>query len=133
MDNINQNIKDTFDMLSLIIIFVFVLFDIQYPKIVKDINEKIPVRERVLERNNHKKKLISSFFKNCLPMIIINSSILYLLLPLTIKVLQNSTLDFWNFDLVKTSLILIFIFISLFFIWSIVLGINLMQRVNESR
>jgi hypothetical protein len=132
MDAISQNIKDAFDSIGLILVFIFVLFDIQYPKIIKDLNKETPLAERSQDVENYRSQLFTGFMKNSFPMIFVNCSVLYLLLPLTIKVLQTSPLKLWEFDFLRTSLIFVFLFVSFFFIWSVYLGGSLIKKISDS-
>jgi len=133
LNDLSQNIKDSFDAIEIILVFIFVLFDIRYPKIVKDINADIPIAERIIARKQHHEKLIHSFLINSLPLIFINGFILYLLLPLVVQVFLTSKLDLWNFDFLRTSLILVFIFIFIFFTWSLYLGIKYLGKIRECK
>jgi len=91
-----------------------------------------PVFARKADRANHKKYLYKSLWYKNVPLIIINGVLLYLLLPLLVVVIQNSKIKLWQFDFVKTSFVLVFLFVGIFFFWSMFLGIKLWKRIAES-
>ena len=130
--DITQTIKDAFDVISLMLVFVFVLFDIRYPQIIRDLEKQIPISERKQERENHKRHLRRSLWFNNVPLIVVNGILLYLLLPLLVSVVQSSTVALWRFDFAKTSFVVVFLFVLVFFLWSVILGLKLLKRIAES-
>jgi len=133
MDAVLQSIKEAFDALGLILVFVFVLFDVKYPQILKDLDRQPPPPGRELDRSSYRKDLRRSLLRNSLPLIVIDGVMLYLLLPLTVRVLQTSRLELWNFDFQRASFLAVALFIAVFFLWSIGLGVELLQRISKAR
>jgi flagellar biosynthesis protein FlhB len=123
-----ESIIDSFSAISVLLVFIIMLFTLRYPKIIADINKEIPRKEKIKEREREKRRLKSSFIINCMPQTVLLGITAYLFLPLSIYIIKNSQFSFWNFDF----LITIFIFISgwiwSFFIWSLVLGLKILFK-----
>jgi hypothetical protein len=127
--NLNQAIKDTFQVLSLILVFVTLLFTLRYKEIVEDISKEVPEGERA--RNREKKRLRTSILTNCLPSFLLSGISFYLFLPLSITIIKSSKIELWNFDFLATAFILITFCVGSFFIWSSWLGIRLLWKVRS--
>lgn len=132
MDNLNQLIKDSFDVISLILVFAFVLFDLKYPLIIKETDQEIPPKERIIERYKHKKKLIMTLMTSNISLVIIFGMLFYLFLPLSIKVVSESDVSLWQFDFIRTAFVFIVGWILIFWIWSFVLAVKMLLRIIES-
>ena len=132
MEDIGLLIKDSFNVISLLLVFVFVLFDIRYPQIIKELEKDIPDKDLELERKNHRKKLMNRLLYQNLPLIIVNGILLYLFLPLLITVLLNSRFQIWHFDFVRTAFVIVIMLIAAFFFWSIYLAYLLLKRIVAS-
>ena len=132
MEDIGLLIKDSFNVISLLLVFVFVLFDIRYPQIIKELEKDIPDKDLELERKNHRKKLMNGLLYQNLPLIIVNGILLYLFLPLLITVLLNSRFQIRRFDFVRTAFVIVIMLIAAFFFWSIYLAYLLLKRIAAS-
>jgi hypothetical protein len=133
MDDLAQNVKASFEAVSLIVVFVFVLFDIRYPQIVRDIDSEIPDPARTKERKNHRRLLLNSILRNSLPLVVVNGVLLYLLSPLVVEILRSSTFQVWNFDFLRTCFVVVCGFVAVFFVWSVALTIRLWYRRHQCR
>lgn len=133
MDDLSLLIKDSFNVISLILVFTFVLFDIRYPEILKEVEKDIPDKSLELARQYHRKKLWECLvYKNFL-LIVVNGALLYLFLPLLVNVLLNSEFQIWNFDFIRTAFVLVIGLIGIFLAWSIFLAYLLLKRISESK
>jgi sterol desaturase/sphingolipid hydroxylase (fatty acid hydroxylase superfamily) len=131
MNDINLLIKDAFDIISLILVFAFVLFDIRYPQINKELDKVIPPGERRQERARLAKDLRQSLLVGAVPLVVIYAVLLYLFSPLFITAVTNANLQLWRFDFMLTAFILVYIFIFVFLIWSVYLAVRLISRIRE--
>ena len=133
MEDLSLSIKDSFSIMSLLLVFAFVLFDIRYPEIVRELEKRIPDKSLKLEREQHRKKLWECFIYKNLLLIVLNAVLLYLFLPLLLRVLSNSVFRIWNFDFVRTAFVFVIVLIGMFLSWSILLAYFLLRRISESQ
>lgn len=133
MDALTAQIKDSFEVISLILVFVFVLFDIRYPQITRLLQKDAPPVERKIERGQFKKELKEGLIRYGLPLVGSNAVMLVLFLPLLTQVLQNSRLEWWNFDFVRTAFVVVYALIVFFFAWSLYLSVLLIQKLRAAR
>lgn len=131
MEDIIPQIKDAFDIISLILVFAFVLFDIRYPQINKELEKDIPPKERSKERGRLAKDLIKSLWIGALPLVVIYGLLLYLFSPLLISTIGNTNFQILRFDFTLTAFIVVYILIGAFLIWSILLAVRLIRRIRE--
>lgn len=133
MEDINLLIKEAFDIISLILVFAFVLFDIRYPQINKELDKIIPPEELRQERARLAKDLRRSLLIGAVPLVVIYGVLLYLFSPLFITAVTNANLHLWRFDFILTAFILVYIFIFVFLIWSVYLAVRLINRIRETK
>lgn len=133
MEEIHALIHDSFEVISLILVFAFVLFDIRYPQIIKHLEKDIPPKERRKERINHSKDLRRVFLTAGLPLLIVYAALLFLFSPLLVTVVANTQFHLLRFDFLITAFILVYIFILVFFIWSLFLAVRLIIRIRKTR
>ena len=133
MDELSQLIKDSFDVISLILVFAFVLFDIRYPRIINNLNIEIPPKDRKIERKNHRIKLMQSLYLHSLPLIIIYGVLLYIQLPLFFRVVLESKVQLWNFNFLRSAFFVIITIISIFLVWSIYLAVRLLFKISQCK
>lgn len=131
MSELNEQIQTAFEAISLILVFVTVLFGLRYPQIQSDIQSLIPEGPKAKQR--YRKTLWQSLMVNGVPLLLINGVASYLFLPLFVRVLRESRLNLWNFDFTRTSFVLIALLVFVFFLWSGYLTIRLLTRILKSR
>jgi len=66
-----------------------------------------------------------------IPMILINFACVYLYLPLTIDILSTSNIDLWNFDILKTSFMMIVLLFLMLFITQLFLSHKIKKKIFE--
>lgn len=131
MDDIIPQINDAFDIIGLILVFAFVLFDIRYPQINKELEKDLPPKERRQERARLAKDLRRSLLIGALPLVVIYLVLLYLFSPLFISTISSSDFHLWRFDFTLTAFILVYFLICAFLIWSLYLAARLVKRIRE--
>ncbi len=132
MDEITSLIHNSFEVISLILVFAFVLFDIRYPQIIKQLEKDIPNKDRTKDRERHAKDLRQVLLTSALPLMLINGVLLFLFTPTLIIVIVNSEFHLLRFDFLLTAFILVYIFILIFFLWSLYLAVRLINRIRET-
>jgi hypothetical protein len=133
MPDLSPLISRSFDVVSLVLVFVFVLFDIRYPQITQTIKKEIPDKAREKDRRFYRDELQKCLLQKNLPLVLIYGVLTYLLLPLLVGIFAQSRIDLWNFDLLRTGYLVVFLFVLAFFLWSVWLGVRLVVRINASR
>ena len=114
MNDINEEIRLAFDAMSLLLVFVTVLFDIRYKVIQKEIEKSIPEGDKA--KKQLRRELIRGILINSAPLVVITGGISYLFSPLLRKVIEQSKLNIWNFDFFRSSFVFIVLLIFLFFL-----------------
>lgn len=99
---------------------------------MKSINKEIPSAGAIAIKNV-KNELKSSLIANCIPLVILNFISGYLFLPLSIKVIRNSTFKLWNFDFLPTAFIFIAIWIWILLIWNMYISIRLFLKIYRCK
>ena len=122
-------ILDSFSAIGLILVFISVLFDVKYKKIYEDINENIPHGDEA--KKNERIRLKTNIFRNNVPIIFFSGISFYLLLPLAVKIMVNSTISLWEFNFLATAYFFIFIWIGVVFIWSLYLCFKIIKKINN--
>jgi ABC-type multidrug transport system fused ATPase/permease subunit len=132
MEEVKSLIHDSFEVISLILVFAFVLFDIRYPQIVKQLQKDIPHKDRIKDRERYTKDLRQVLLIGALPLVLIYGALLYLFTPTLISTIANTEFRLLRFDFLLTAFILVYIFILVFFFWSIYLAVRLINRARET-
>lgn len=128
MNNINQLIESAISSISVLLVFVTVLFSIRYPEINKILEEELEFdKPKALERQ--KKKVKSVMIFSWLPVVILNLIVVYLTTPLVIEIISQSTFAIYYFDFMRTSFILIWFCNIMFFLYSIYLIGLLIRKI----
>lgn len=131
MIEIQALVKDAFEVISLILVFAFVLFDIRYPQIVKQLEKDFPPTDRVKDRELYARDLRQTILLGSLPLVIIYCLLIFLFTPTLISVLKDTNFQLLQFDFVLTAFVLVYFFILVFAIWSLYLAFRLVYRWRE--
>jgi len=130
MDALHEQIQSAAELISLILVFTTILFDIRYPQLQKDIESEIPAGP--IARKRHKDILVKSFLLKSLPITIVNGAAFFLFLPFVVEILQNSRFAPWGFDFVISAFMFIAIFELLFALWAGFLSMKLLLRIYKA-
>ena len=133
MTDIAAEIKQAFDVLGLVLVFVFVLFDVNYKKIEESLLVSFPGSDRPIQRKAVLKELQRVLAFRCFLMDGIYLALVYLLLPTLFRLLGQAVLRFWNFDLLNTAFFLVFLFILGFLFWSGWLTWKLWKHIRQEK
>jgi hypothetical protein len=126
---IKESILEAFQATSLILVFLSMLFTINYPKIIKDLNLEIRNGERA--KKKQKDKLIKNFLIHCVPTFLLSLSSLYLFSPLTLKIIKNIEFKLWNFSFLPMSFLFIVIWVCFIFIWITILTYKMLNKIKS--
>lgn len=108
-----QLIQDSLSALSVVLVFVTVLFGIKYPLIVSDFKPRDVRGSGALV--DERKRLVKSFFGNTIPVVVSNVAAFLIILPLTIQFVRDGSFSLLGPDILPN----LFLFIS---IWQLVLA-----------
>lgn len=133
MENLNASIDSAFTTLGLMLVFVFVLFDVRFPQITAKIEAEIPDKSLVRAREIHRRELRKCLWQKSAPLAAVYAAVVYLMLPLLVQVIASSRLDLLHFDFLRTGFVLIFLFALGFFVWSLLLAARLIAKIHEAR
>jgi len=128
---IKESILEAFQATSLILVFLSMLFTINYPKIINDLNLEIRNGERA--KKKQKDKLIKKFLIHCVPTFLLSLSSLYLFSPLTLKIIKNIEFKLWNFSFLPMSFLFIVIWVCFIFIWITILTYKVLNKIISIR
>jgi hypothetical protein len=133
VDALNASIDNAFSTLGLLLVFIFVLFDLRFPQITAKIEAEIPDKKRMKERQIHRRELRKCLWQKGLPLMLVYAAVVYLMLPLLVRVVASSRLDPLHFDFLRTGFVLIFLFALGFFVWSLTLAARLIGKIREAK
>lgn len=128
MDDLNHQISTVFAATQLIVVLVIFLFTIYFPIIDKKINIKLKEGEGKKVAIKYAKSIKKTFWGKSVILILGNLLVLSLFLPLLCQVIINLFQN-WSYELY--SFLIIFIFISVISIWSLILAIKLFNNIKK--
>ncbi|MEH7387631.1 hypothetical protein V7147_19845 [Bacillus sp. JJ1521] len=129
-DELNSILNDSFGAISILLVFVTVLFGIRYPEIKTVLDEPLQTdKPKALEKQ--KKKIKSDLLIKWIPVVILIFIVVYSMTPLAIKTMLNSTISLFNFDFIRTSFILIWYFNIAFLLISLKIIVRLIIKIRE--
>lgn len=109
-----QLIQDSLSALSVVLVFVTVLFGIKYPIIVADFTPRDVRGEGALA--DERQRLIKSFLANTIPVVVSNIIAFLVILPLTVQFIRDGSLSLLGPDILPN----LFLFIS---VWQLILAV----------
>lgn len=131
-NDLNSVLESSFDGISLLLVFVTVLFSLRYPEMIDILEERI---EKGKPKNLEKQiqTIQKGILVKWLPVVCLTFIVAYSSAPLAIEVIKSSRIELLNFDFVRTSFILIWYVNIGFFVGSIVLLLRLFKKRIEIR
>jgi hypothetical protein len=133
MTDIQETIFQSFDIVSLLLIFVFVLFDVKYPRIMEQLRKSPPPLELEKAHVAFRRDVWSSLFVNVLPLAMIDGVLIYLLLPISVQVLKVYQPDVWRFNFIQTAFLLVMVLIGGLFGWAFYLGVLHLRLLRKQK
>lgn len=129
-NELNSILNDSFDAISILLVFVTVLFGIRYPEIKTVLDEPLETgKPKALERQ--KKNIKSVLLIKWIPVLAMNFIVVYSMTPLAFNTISQSSISFFNFDFIRTTFVFIWYFNIAFFLISILLSVKLIQKILE--
>lgn len=115
---------DIFSAISIILVFATVSLDIFAKESDNFISKRNPDRDKPTEQNDFKKEKKKLLFK-LIGVLLFYLLLFWLLIPKSVKIIKDSEISFWNFDIVKTFYVIINFGILIF----IVLTTNYIYKI----
>lgn len=128
MDGITSQIKDSFEIISLILVFLFVLFDLKYPKIQEVLSLEKPPPARLHDIKQFKKKHHQAIWRDAVPLFLGYLILVYLFLPLLFNIVSKTRLNLLHFDFIITAFVFVVLILIGFLLWVIVMLVRLIKR-----
>ena len=113
-----QQIKDAFDAISLILVFVTVIFGVKYPAIWRDIKSEPPPPAQQIARKQYRANLRKRLLTDCVPLVIVTGAAWFLFLPLFVHVAGDEPFHPWNRDVTDNAFLFVAGMTGIFFVWS---------------
>lgn len=128
-DALSSKLADTFDAISILLVFVTVLFGLRYPQIQAQLN--VPSPAGPVAKRNLIEQLWTSLLVNCFPLLVVNGAVAYLTAPLMYAILKTSDIHFLDFDFLRSAFFVIALLLYWFFGWALWLT-NRMVRCRST-
>ena len=132
-DATTQQIHGSFDAISLILVFVSVVFGIKYPAIWGDLRSTAPPAAQPMARTTYRRRLLRRLLADALPLVVLTACAWLLFLPLFVHVAAAEPFHAWNRDVTDNAFLLIAGLTGIFFIWSLGLSLGLVAKMLGSR
>lgn len=129
---LNRIILDTFQAISIILVFVTVFFSVKYPIIVEIIREDVPKRKPI-DYQKFINRIKQSFVVDCLPLLFLVSVSFYILLPLAVKIIRSGEILFWSYEVLTMAYLAITMWVFLLLLWVLNLTYKLITKFIQSR
>ncbi|MDQ0272754.1 uncharacterized BrkB/YihY/UPF0761 family membrane protein [Cytobacillus purgationiresistens] len=132
IEDLNKLVEGSFNAISILLVFSTGLFSISYPPINDVLNKDID-REKPKALKRQRENLYNILFSKCIPILIISFIIVYISLPLGIRIASESTLDLIHFDFIRTAYMLIWFLNIGIFIISVYLLYRLIIKIKNCK
>jgi hypothetical protein len=128
-----KSLLDGSQMVSVLLVFVSVLFGIKYQSIIAALQQEIPDAIRVDERAAFRRRQRQCIFADVLPVGVPAVVLALILLPPTLRILTSNMLVRPSDDFVPTVFVLVEAFVVAGAAWSIAWIVLLLMRISQTR
>jgi hypothetical protein len=126
---IHGQVLDSLQTLTIFVAFVTVLFGIRYDPMVKGITGELPDKQsKPIARENTKSDLRGLLWSKGLPLVALTAIPAYLFLPLTVRILEASSVNIWHFDTVETGFVFLDCYLTACFFWCAYLAFRIARK-----
>ena len=126
----DSNLSNILSAISVILVFLTIIFDILSKEVDVLVGKKKP-----LEKEGEYRKELQTAFRRSASNTVLHSiaflMLTFLLFPTVFTILKNSSLNLWNFDVLNTLFVFIYIFVIIFSILSIRMTYKILKRKSE--
>lgn len=128
--SIRAQAESVFLALSVLLVFVSLLFTLRYPEITQDLLPE-DLGEKQREKRRRVRELKARLVSHLLPVVVGSVALVWLLAPLTIEILGTSQFDLWRFDVVLSAVLLVEVWVLGLAIWSSVLTVRMIGKIRR--
>ena len=128
-----KSLLDGSQMVSVLLVFVSVLFGIKYPSVIAALQQDIPDAIRIDERAAFRRRQRQCIFADALPVGVPAVVLALILWSPTLRILTSNMLVHASEDLVPTVFVLVEAFIVAGAAWSIAWITLLLIRISQAR
>jgi len=128
MKDLAQSVEVAFNGMSLLLVFITVLFGIRYPTAIEFLNSPDGDPEKAYETRRRREKLGLFLIGQWTPLVVLSGIASYLLAPLATAIVATSRFSVWNFDIALTTYVFITMLLLMSFIWATALGLGLLAK-----
>lgn len=128
--SIRDQAEGIFLALSVLLVFISLLFTLRYPEIAQDLTPE-DLGEKQREKSRRARELKTRLVSHLLPVLVGSVVLVWLLAPLAMDIITTSQLRLWDFDVVLTAVILVEAWVLGLAIWSSVLTVRLIGKIRR--
>ena len=128
--SIRERAESVFLALSVLLVFVSLLFTLRYPEIAQDLMPE-DLGEKQREKRRRVRELKTRLVSHLLPVVVGSVALVWLLAPLTLDILSTSQLDPWGFDVVLSAVVVVEAWVMGLAIWSSVLAARMIGKIRR--
>lgn len=126
---IKENIKEIYDALSILLVFVTVIFDLKYSKVSEVLAKpRARTKEKIKDQIKELKKML---LEEWLIVTVIFSVICYIMSPMAIDIVCNYDIKIFDFDIALTVYMVIFVIVTYFTAYVIWIEVRLIKKIYE--
>lgn len=124
---IKENIKEIYEALSILLVFITVIFDLKYSKASEVLNKpKARTKEKIKDQIKEIRKMLLGEW---LIVTVIFSVIWYIMGPTAIDIIDNYNIKLFNFDIPLTIYMVIWVIVSYFTVYVIWIELRLIKKI----
>ena len=124
VNNLDVLLESSFKAISVLLVFVTMLFNSRYSEIGDILNEPI-IRDKTIACEKQRKKILNTLLYKWMPVVLLIGVCTYTMTPLAIETICGSEVRLFNFDFIRTAFVLVWGLNLSFFILSLHLAYKL--------
>lgn len=128
--SIRERAEGAFLALSVLLVFVSLLFTLRYAEIAQDLMPE-DLGEKQREKRRRVRELKIRLVSHLLPVVVGSVALVWLLAPLTLDILNTSQLDLWGFDVFLSAVVVVEAWVMGLAIWSSVLAARMIGKIRR--
>jgi hypothetical protein len=125
----DRALVDASQLVSVILVFLSVLFGLKYQLILDTISTQFPDESQPDARLAYRQRLARTLCIHVIPVGLPSLLMMLLLIPDTIQILRRSHVSFADVDLIRTLFLGIEVFLAAATLWILILSIRIVIRV----
>jgi hypothetical protein len=128
-----QSLVDGSQVVSVLLVFLSILFGIKYQQVVSVLSLEIPDATLTSDRETFREKQWNCLISDVLPVGVPSLILATLLAPASLRIVTGSNMTFLNLDMVRTLFVGVELSILAAVLWSIAVSCRLLSRKSQAR